>query len=101
MRKIFFLCSSLLTTVVLSAQQKEGKVVYQRTIQMQIRFTEAGGSENEMPRTRTDKFEMNFANGKMIIKQMEDEIQDDNFSGGGGVMIRTMGEADDATYCDF
>ena len=34
---------------------------------------------------------------------MEDEIQDDNFSGGGGgVMIRTMGGgADDAVFCDF
>jgi GLPGLI family protein len=103
MRKIFFLCSSLLATVALSAQQKEGKVIYQRTIQMQIRFTEAGGAENEMPpRTRTDKFEMNFANGQMIIKQMEDDMQDDNFSGGGGgVMIRTMGGTDDATFCDF
>ena len=42
-------------------------------------------------RTRTDKFEMNFANGQMIFKPMEDEIPDDNFSGGGGMMIRTFG----------
>lgn len=80
----------------------EGKVLYQRTIQMQIVTSDAPGEENAIPRTRTDKFELNFANGQMMWKQMEDDIQDDNFSGGGGVMIRTMGGgADDAVFCDF
>ena len=27
---------------------------------------------------------MNFANGQMIWKHMEDEMEDDNFNGGGG-----------------
>ena len=50
-----------------------------------------GRREHAMPRTRTDKFEMNFANGQMIWKQMEDEFQDEMLNGGGGVMIRTHG----------
>ena len=104
MKKILFSGLAILIIAGAQAQQKEGKVVYQRTIQMQIVTTsDAPGEENTIPRTRTDKFEMNFANGQMIWKQMEDEIQDDNFSGGGGgVMIRTMGGgADDAVFCDF
>lgn len=102
MKKIFFSAFALLSMALVNAQQKEGKVIYQRTLQMQMRFGGPGGAENEMPRTRTDKFEMNFANGKMIWKQMEEEIQDDNFSGGGGIMIRSFGGgSDDITYCDF
>ncbi len=102
MKKILFSGLALLLFAGTQAQQKEGKVLYQRTIQMQIVTSDAPGEENAIPRTRTDKFEMNFANGQMMWKQMDDEIQDDNFSGGGGVMIRTMGGgADDAVFCDF
>lgn len=104
MKKIFFSAFALLSMALANAQQKEGKVIYQRTLQMQMRIGAPGGSENEMPRTRTDKFEMSFANGQMIWKQMEDEIQDDNFGSGtgGGMMIRTFGGgADDVTFCDF
>jgi GLPGLI family protein len=103
MKKILFSGLAILIFAGAQAQQKEGKVLYQRAIQMQIVTSDAPGEENAMPRTRTDKFEMNFANGQMIWKQLEDEIEDDNFSGGGGgVMIRTMGGgADDAVFCDF
>ncbi len=102
MKKIFFSAFALLAIGRVNAQQKEGKVIYQRTTQMQMRIADNTGSENETMRTRTDKFEMNFANGQMIWKPMEDEMQDDNFSGGGGVMIRTFGGGvDDVTFCDF
>lgn len=102
MKKIVFSAFALLSIAIVNGQQKEGKVIYQRTSQLQMRIADHTGSENETMRTRTDKFEMNFANGQMIFKQMEDEIQDDNFSGGGGMMIRTIGGgADDVTFCDF
>lgn len=102
MKKIFFSAFALLAIGRVNAQQKEGKVIYQRTTQMQMRIADNTGSENETMRTRTDKFEMNFANGQMVWKPMEDEMQDDNFSGGGGVMIRTFGGGvDDVTFCDF
>ena len=104
MKKIFF--SSLIFLIVTNvmAQQKEGKIIYQRTIQMQIVTNDGpGDEEHTMPRSRTDKFEMNFANGQMIWKQLEDEMQDDNMDGsGGGVFIRTMGGGvEDAVFCDF
>jgi GLPGLI family protein len=103
MKKVLFSCLALVTIARAEAQQKEGKVIYQRTIQMQfVTISDAPGEENTTPRTRTDKFEVNFANGQMISKQMEDEIEDDNAGGEGGVMIRTMGGgADDAVFCDF
>ena len=72
MKKIIFSAFTLLTIGGVNAQQKEGKVIYQRTTQMQMRIADNSGSENETMRTRTDKFEMSFANGQMILKQMED-----------------------------
>lgn len=97
---------SLLSIAVLAgvqAQQKAGKIIFQRTIQLQIVTSDGPESGEEIPRTRTDKFELNFANGQMIWKQMEDEMEDDNMAagGGGGIMIRTMGSGDDAVFCDF
>ena len=103
MKKILFSSLILLIVSGIRAQQKEGKVIYQRTVQMQIVTNDGpGGEEHEMPRSRTDKFELNFANGKMIWKHIEDEMEDDNLGGGGGVFIRTIGGgADDAIYCNF
>ncbi|MFC0773644.1 GLPGLI family protein [Terrimonas alba] len=100
MNKIVFCVLAMFSLVKLQAQQKEGKVIYQRTVQMQIRIADNAGPEREMPRTRTDKFEMDFANGQMIIRQMDDEMPEEN-PGGGGMMIRSFGGADDVTFCDL
>ena len=104
MKKALFSTFIFLIVTGARAQQKEGKVIYQRTSQMQIVTNDGpGDEEHTMPRSRTDKFEMNFANGQMIWNQLEDEMQDDNMGGGGGgVFIRTMGGgADDAVFCNF
>lgn len=101
-KKVFLLTGIIMAVVVVEAQQKEGKITYQRTVQLQVTISDGPGGEHAMPRARTDRFEMNFANGQMIWKQMEDEMEDDNMSSGGGVMIRTVGGgADDAVFCDF
>ena len=101
MKKIAFLAFALSIIAVVNAQQKEGKVIYQRSTQLQMRLADHTGSETETMRTRTDKFELNFANGQMILTTIDDEMPDDN-PGGGGMMIRTIGAgADDATFCDF
>lgn len=101
MKKIFFSAFVFLWIAVVNAQQKEGKIIYQRTTQLQMRIADHSGSENETMRTRTDKFEMSFANGQMILKTVDDEMPDDNMSGG-GMMIRTIGAGvDDITFCDF
>ena len=52
MRKIIFSTFALLSIAATNAQQKEGKVIYQRTTQMQMRMADNGGSENETTRTR-------------------------------------------------
>ena len=104
MKKTLFSSLIFLIATGATGQQKEGKIIYQRTIQMQIVTNDGpGDEEHTIPRSRTDKFEMNFANGQMIWKQLEDDMQDDNMGGGGGgVFIRTMGGGvEDAVFCDF
>ena len=102
MKKKTLLAIGLVVWLTGLAQQKEGRVIYERAVQMQFQISDQAGSHNEMQRTRTDRLELNFANDKMSIRQLEDEIEDENAGGGGGVMIRTIGGgADDVTYCDF
>jgi GLPGLI family protein len=103
MKKIFLTITSLVAFVLLNAQQKEGKVIYERTMQMQIRIQDNDEAERAMPRSRTDKFELNFANNQSFLKQMEDDVQDDApMGGGGGMQIRMVGPgADNLTYCNF
>jgi GLPGLI family protein len=101
MKKLLIAGLTLFIVGHVSAQQKEGKIIYQRTTQFQISFSGPGGPETAAPRTRTDKFELNFANNQMSWKQMEDEIEDEGFSGSGSVMIRTFGGGDEMTFCDF
>lgn len=100
MNKIVLCGLAMITLTSLQAQQKEGKVIYERTTQMQLRINDDAG-EREMPRTRTDKFEMDFANGQLVVRTMEDEMPEES-PGGGGMMIRTFGGGvDDITYCDL
>lgn len=103
MKKVLLGGLALLAISLGYAQQKEGRVTYQRSTQMQISINDGPGTEHSMPRTRIDKFELNFANGQMSWKSLDDDIQDESInSGGGNVMIRTIGGgADDVTFCDF
>ena len=101
MKKIIASCLAISLLAGANAQQKEGKVIYERTVKMQFSFNADGGEPPPVTQTRSNKFEMNFANNQMILKQMEEEMQDDNINSG-GMVIRTIGGGtDDATYCDF
>ena len=95
----------LVLSVGVQAQQKEGRVTYESTVQMQVNF---GGMNEEMqrmiPRSRTDKFELNFANNQSIYKQAEQEQEDDSHMGGdnGGVQIRMVSQgSNDIIYNNF
>ena len=80
-----------------NAQQQQGKVIYERTLQMQIRIaTNDGGGDldNVLPRSRKDKFELSFANNQTLWKQLEQEEEDQDMASdnnGGGLQIRVIG----------
>jgi len=88
-----------------NTQMKEGKITYQRVVQMQISFA---GMSDEMqrmiPKSRTDKFELTFGNNQSLWKQAEQENEDDNtFSNDGGGMQVHMAVAgsNDVLYNNF
>lgn len=102
MKKILFFIAigfSLLAT----AQMKEGKVLYERTIQMQFRGNVPPEVANNMPRERKDKFELSFANNQSLWESVP-EMDDNNDAGGGdngGRMMMRFGGGDDLSYHNF
>lgn len=106
MKKVFVIGCTLLTITIAKAQQKEGKVVYERNTQMrQISFGGMPqGMEQVLPKSRTDKFELTFGNNQSLYRQAEQENEDEaSFGGdGGGMQIRmTASGSNDITYTNF
>jgi GLPGLI family protein len=108
MKKLIVACfiATVLITSLAQGQQKEGRVVYERTSQIQIRFNVAGGEEGvverAMPKTRTDKMEILFGNNQSLRKPIVDDTPDESSFEGNGMVIRTFNAgADDILYINF
>jgi GLPGLI family protein len=105
MKKILTASLVLLAGTVVYGQQKEGKVLYERTTQMQINFP--GGNEEMqrmIPRSRTDKFELSFGNNLSLWKASPQDNEDETLTGGdgGGLQIRMMVQgANDVLFNNF
>ncbi len=106
--KYLLTCLTLISFACLAgAQQKEGKVTYVRKSQMSFSFNNGDGQSQPIQQTRTDRFELNFADNKMIWEQLPEDIQEDasnsmNGGGGGQFVFRTVGGGgDNKVYCDF
>ena len=101
MKKMIFMIAGSFFAMLAFAQQKEGKVIYERNMQMQIRINDNAEMDHAIPRTRKDKFELTFGNNQSLWKHGEEEI-DNNEGGGGGMQIRMMGPGmDDVVFYDF
>jgi GLPGLI family protein len=104
MKKIVMTAFALLTLFIVRAQQKEGKVIYQRVLQMQVSFS---GMSEEMqrlvPKNKTDKFELNFANNQSIWRPAEQDDDETGLGGdGGGMQLRfTIPGSNDVLYDNF
>jgi GLPGLI family protein len=105
MKKILIAGCAFLTATIVQAQQKEGRVTYERVSKIQIHLNEGNEEmQNMLPKTRTDNFELIFGNNQSLWKQAEKESEDDGSwsSGGGNVQIRMIGAgADDVLYSNF
>lgn len=82
------LCALLLVAPVF-AQVKEGKVTYERTIQLQMRIQGLDPNiANNMPRSRTDRFELSFTPGKQLWEALPDMEEGNEGGPGGGFSMR-------------
>src|SRR5258706_5837199 len=100
MKKILIAGCAFFISAMTQAQQKEGKVTYERVSEVQIRIN-TGNEEmqNMLPKTRKDNFELIFGNNQSLWKQAEKEADDDPGASGGGMQIRMFnGSTDDALY---
>lgn len=101
MKQVLIAVATLITLPLL-AQVKEGRILFERTVQLQLHINDENPAfQNMIPKERKDKFELLFTEGKSLWQPVEDENQGDdmNFGDGGGVrmMIRMPG-SDDITF---
>ncbi len=87
---------------LLYSQQKEGMVVYERTMQMQPHIDDDNDAVAQMlPKTRTDKFELTFVNNQSLWKHTEEETENTEF-GGDGMQLSIVGPGqNDIVFHDF
>ena len=102
MKKILLTGSIVLLTIFTQAQQKEGKVTYERIAQMTFNIADNNNGEQSHTQTRTDKFELVFGNNQSLWKQAEKENEDDGNTNSGGMQIRMIvAGSDDVLYNNF
>jgi GLPGLI family protein len=103
MKKMLFSGAVALFSMLTQAQQKEGKITYERVAQMQMRIADGNDEmERMIPKSRTDKFELSFANNQSLWKQAEKENEDDDNISSGGMHIRMIvAGSDDVLYNNF
>jgi len=94
----------LFSAFAAAAQQKQGVVLYDRTSQIQINFQGMpGGMEHQMPKTRTDKFELTFGNNQSLWKTAEQDRGDEGSSfGGDGMHVQMIvAGSNDVLFSNF
>lgn len=100
MKKIIIAGCLLVTGGIVQAQQKEGKVVYERVNQMIASFN-INGVDQQMPKTRKDNFELIFGSGKSLWRTIEKD-EDNDAGGGNGMQIRMIvAGSNDVLFTNF
>jgi GLPGLI family protein len=103
MKRILIVCGVFLSANFVHAQQKEGKVTYERTTNLEARIN-INGQEQVMPQSRKDVFELQFANNQSLWKAAEQDNDEDVMSHGdnGGMQIRmVVAGSNDVLYTNF
>lgn len=81
---------------------KEGRIVYERTMQLPVRMFNADPNiASQIPKSRTDQFELLFGNNQSLWQFLPSANNEDpgTFSGN-GIVLRMAG-ANEASYCNF
>ncbi len=96
--KMFFIPICLFIVTTINAQVKEGKVIYERT--MQMRRPQGMTNEIQLPPTRTDNFELLFGNNQSLWQAIPNPEGDNNTITAPGMVLRMAGN-NDVTYFNF
>jgi len=93
----------LFSAASVSAQQNQGRIVYERTTKLQIQINDAA-FQNSLPQERKDKFELLFSGNKTLWRAVEDDSpeSDMSFDNGSGAHVKIMvNGSNDVTYSDL
>ena len=100
MKKILF-PAALLFALAATAQQKEGKVIYEKTMQMQMNIADNGQPAQTINQTRKDNYELLFGDNKSLWKPGEED-NDNSEASGNGMQIKMIGPGqNDVIYQDL
>ena len=104
MKKIF--CSLCLgIAAIAGAQTKEGKVVYERTMQMNMRRFGPAGDAPQLPPERKDQFELLFSGNQSLWQYLPNASEENpgviESNSGGNRMIMRMAGVNDVAYYNF
>jgi len=105
MKKLLLSASAVLSILFVTAQIKQGRVIYERTTKMQGTIKIVGMEDNPavtkaLSQPKIDRFELVFGNDKSLWQKADDELPADEMAGGGGIRFMVAGN-DDLTYVDF
>lgn len=105
MKKMIMFIGAVMFNCLVFAQQKQGKIIYERTVQMQISFQGMNEEMQQMiPRSRTELFELTFGNNQSLWKQLPHQNEDEVFgdAGGGGMQFRmVVAGSNNVLYTNF
>jgi len=104
MKHLVLTAFTAILVITAFGQKKEGKVTYERTVQMMITISDQDPAlQNMLPKSRTDRFELLFGNNQSLWKQLEDDVQDEMAGGSGpGFQFRMISAgADDVSFYNF
>lgn len=101
--KRLLIASAMLIAIPSLAQVKEGKIIYERTTQLNIQINDDNPAmQNMIPKERKDRSELLFAEGKSLWQPVEDNSQNDetSFNDGGGQvrMVFRVPGTDDISF---
>ena len=105
MEKFIILLAAVFTSIMANAQVKEGKIIYERTQQLQIQLAgQDQAMQSMIPKERKDRFEWIFGNSQSVWKAVEEVDSDGgnmSFSSGGAEIRMIMPGSNDIIFTDF
>lgn len=111
MKKIILTFSMGLLLQVVHAQQQQGRVLYERTVQMQMRMMGIAASGNAnasadaatlLPTSHKEQLEVLFGNNQSLCRTKEEDRPEEFSSREGGMEAHFMiADASDVTYHNF
>lgn len=101
--KKYLLVLGCLFAIAAQAQLKEGRVVYERTIQTPARNFGNLDPEiaRQIPRSRTDQFELLFSGSQSLWQYLPSATSDDGVVATGNMVLRFNAGSNDVSYANF